>query len=124
MLNDDNHSNEWSPNEPKQAVKLFEAWSDILPTFIQDNVLDQLILPKIAATVSAWNPKRDSVSLHAIVFPWLPHVGLRMEEFVDAGRRKVKSLLRSWMANEGVPKDLRPWREVRAELPYGHPTRY
>ncbi|KLO11034.1 TFP11-domain-containing protein [Schizopora paradoxa] len=105
-------NNEWTPDEPQQAVKLFEAWSDVLPTFIQDNVLDQLILPKISATVSAWNPKRDKFSLHAVVFPWLPHVGLRMEEFVDAGRRKVKSLLRSWMTSEGVPKDLRPWREV------------
>ena len=105
-------SNEWSPKDPLPAVKLYEAWSDILPPFIRDNVLDQLVLPKVSSTISAWNPKTSDVSLRSIVFPWLPHVGLRMEQFVDDARRKMRSLMRSWVASDGVPEELMPWKEV------------
>ena len=105
-------SNEWLATSPSPAVNLFESWSDVLPAFIKDNVLDQLILPKVSSAISKWSPKRDECSLQSIVFPWLPHVGLRMETFVDEARRKVKSMLRSWSVSDGVPKDLLPWKEV------------
>ncbi|KAH8108887.1 TFP11-domain-containing protein [Phellopilus nigrolimitatus] len=105
-------NNDWSPSSPAPIVKLFESWSDILPTFIRDNLLDQLILPKVSSAILNWSSKRDKVSLQTIVFPWLPHVGLRMETFVDDARRKVKSMLRSWVASDGVPKDFLPWKGV------------
>ncbi|THH11314.1 hypothetical protein EW145_g734 [Phellinidium pouzarii] len=105
-------ANDWSPTKPAPAVKLFESWSDVLPPFIKDNLLDQLILPKVSSAISNWSPKRDDVSLQTIVFPWLPHVGLRMETFVDDARRKVRSMLRSFAANDGIPKDFLPWREI------------
>ncbi|KAF9047173.1 TFP11-domain-containing protein [Hymenopellis radicata] len=81
-------NNEWSAQNPNSAVKLYEAWSTFLPPFIRDNMLDQLILPK------------------TIVFPWLPYVGLRLEDLVDEARRKVKNLLRHWTVGDEVPKDL------------------
>ncbi|KAI5119134.1 hypothetical protein M0805_005740 [Coniferiporia weirii] len=105
-------NNDWLPTDPSPAVKIFESWSDVLPAFIRDNLLDQLILPKVTSAIVNWRPKQDSVSLQTIVFPWLPHVGLRMEAFIDDARRRVKSMLRSWVANDGVPKDLLPWKEV------------
>ncbi|KAL5512900.1 hypothetical protein ACEPAH_3298 [Sanghuangporus vaninii] len=105
-------NNDWSPLYPAPAVKLYESWSDTLPLFIKDNMLDQLILPKISAAISNWSAKRSEVSLQSIVFPWLPHVGLRMETFIDEARRKVRSMLRSWSPSDGVPKDYLPWKEV------------
>ncbi|KAJ3873659.1 hypothetical protein F5051DRAFT_476297 [Lentinula edodes] len=47
-------------------------------------MLDQLILPKMQKAVADWNPKQldKKVSLQTIVFPWLPLVGLRLEDFV------------------------------------------
>ncbi|KAL0571701.1 hypothetical protein V5O48_010262 [Marasmius crinis-equi] len=105
-------NNDWSPKTPQSAVKLYEAWSTYLPPFIRDNVLDQLILPKVQKAIVDWNPKLDDVSLHAIVFPWLPHVGLRMEEFLGDARRKVKNLLKNWAVGEEVPKDLKSWKDV------------
>ncbi|EJD07266.1 TFP11-domain-containing protein [Fomitiporia mediterranea MF3/22] len=105
-------NNDWSPSHPAALVKLYEAWSDVLPLFIKDNILDQLILPKVSSAISNWSPRRSEISLQAIVFPWLPHVGLRMEMFVDDARRKVKSMLRSWTPSEGVPKDFLPWKEI------------
>ena len=105
-------NNDWSPEEPQLAITLYEAWSTFLPAFIRDNLLDQLILPKLQKTVADWNIKKAKVSLQAIVFPWLPHVGLRLEDVVGDARRKIKTLLRTWAATESVPADLAAWREV------------
>ncbi|KAF5315990.1 hypothetical protein D9758_018112 [Tetrapyrgos nigripes] len=105
-------NNEWSPKDPQPVVKLYEAWSTFLPPFIRDNMLDQLILPKVQKAVADWNAKLDEVSLQTIVFPWLPHVGLRLEDVIGDARRKVKSLLRSWTVGDRIPTDLKAWRDV------------
>ncbi|KAI9510519.1 TFP11-domain-containing protein [Russula earlei] len=105
-------NNDWDPRTPQPAVKLYEAWSTVLPPFIRDNFLDQLILPKVSKAVADWSVRRSDFPLKALVFPWLPHVGLRMEEFLGDARRKIKYLLRGWDIAEGVPDDLAAWREV------------
>ncbi|KAH9967495.1 GC-rich sequence DNA-binding factor-like protein-domain-containing protein [Russula dissimulans] len=105
-------NNGWDPRTPQPAVRLYEAWSTFLPPFIRDNFLDQLILPKVSKAVADWSPRRSDVPLKTLVFPWLPHVGLRMEEFLGDARRKLKSILRGWDVAEGVPTDLAAWREV------------
>lgn len=105
-------NNDWSADEPQPAVRLYETWSSFLPPFIRDNLLDQLILPKIHKTVADWNAKRSKVSLKSIVFPWLPHVGLRLEDLVSDARRKIKNVLRSWMVDQPIPADLIAWRDV------------
>jgi tuftelin-interacting protein 11 len=56
--------------------------------------------------------RHSDVPLKTLVFPWLPHVGLRMEEFLGDARRKLKSVLRGWDITKGVPDDLAAWREV------------
>ncbi|THH00608.1 hypothetical protein EW026_g1949 [Hermanssonia centrifuga] len=105
-------NNEWSPDDPQPAVRLYEAWSKYLPPFVRDNFFDQLVLPKVHKAVSDWNPRKHKVPLQTLVFPWLPHIGLRIEEVLHDARRKVKSLLRGWTVSEGVPEDLMVWKEV------------
>jgi tuftelin-interacting protein 11 len=105
-------NNDWDPCKPQPAVRLYEAWATFLPPFIRDNFLDQLILPKVSKAVADWNLRRSDVPLKILVFPWLPHVGLRMEELLGDARRKLKSVLRGWDITEGVPDDLVAWREV------------
>ncbi|QRW17181.1 Tuftelin-interacting protein 11 [Rhizoctonia solani] len=105
-------NNMWSATEPDSALALFDGWRDLLPPFIHDNVLDQLIIPKIQKAVSEWNPKNAAQSLQAIVFPWLSHVGLRMEDLVGDAKRKVRSSLRGWKVGDGLPKDLIPWKDI------------
>lgn len=105
-------NNDWSPHNPQPAVKLYEAWSTFLPPFVRDNVLDQLILPKVHKAVNDWNPRKDTIPLQSLVFPWLPHLGLRLEDVLGDARRKVKSLLRAWTANEAMPNDLVAWKDV------------
>jgi len=105
-------NNDWSPEDPQPAVRLYEAWSSFLPPFIRDNFFDQLVLPKVHKAVDDWNPRKSKVSLQTLVFPWLPHVGLRLEDVLNDARRKVKHLLRTWAVVEGVPKDLGVWKDV------------
>ncbi|KAF7356308.1 Tuftelin-interacting protein 11 [Mycena venus] len=104
--------NVWLPKTPHPAVKPYEAWSSFLPSSIRDNLLDQLLLPKIKEVVVDWTPRRATVSLQSIVFPWLPHLGLRMEHVLGDAQRKVKSLLRSWSVSDDMPEDLATWHEV------------
>ncbi|KAJ4473582.1 GC-rich sequence DNA-binding factor-like protein-domain-containing protein [Lentinula aciculospora] len=111
-------NNEWSAYTPQPALRLYEAWSTFLPPFIRDNMLDQLILPKVHKAIADWNPKQlngkenKRASLQSIVFPWLPHVGLRLEDFVGDARRKVKSLLRHWVVEDDLPEGLEAWKDV------------
>jgi tuftelin-interacting protein 11 len=75
-------------------------------------MLDQLVLPKLQKAIASWNPRKDDVSLQTLVFPWLPLMGLRMEELVSDACRKFRSVLRAWTAPEGVPKELIKWKDV------------
>jgi tuftelin-interacting protein 11 len=107
-------SNEWDATDAAPAVALFEAWLDLIPPFIQDNILDQLILPKVQRAMSDWKPKRSSASgsLHSMVFAWLPFLGLRVEELLSDAKRRVKSLFRSVEISKGIPAELLLWKTV------------
>ncbi|KAK4053442.1 hypothetical protein OIV83_001608 [Microbotryomycetes sp. JL201] len=108
-------NNLWSPEKPLPAVNLFVAWSTLLPRFLRDNVLDQLILPKVSKAIDEWSASRlrhGGPLLHTIVFPWLEHAGDRMEEILDEAKRKVRSWLKSWNASEGVPQGLDVWKDA------------
>jgi tuftelin-interacting protein 11 len=107
-------SNEWDATDATPAVALFEAWLDLIPPFIQDNILDQLILPRVQRAMSDWKPKRSSASgsLHSIVFAWLPLVGLRAEDLLSDAKRRVKSLFRNVDISKGVPAELPLWTTV------------
>jgi tuftelin-interacting protein 11 len=108
-------SNHWDATDPTDAINLFTAWKSLLPLFLRDNILDQLILPKVMKAIQEWSPaaaRRGGASLHAIVFPWLEHVGARSGIVLDEAKRKVRAWLKGWKATEGVPADLEIWKDV------------
>jgi tuftelin-interacting protein 11 len=105
-------NNNWSPEDPQPLIRVYEAWNSFLPPFIRDNFFDQLVLPKVLKAVAEWNPRKTTVSLRTLVFPWLPHVGLRVESLLEDARRKIKAVLRAWTPADDVPPDLASWREV------------
>lgn len=114
------NSNAWSPSDPMPAVALFTAWTSILPSFIRDNILDQLILPKLSKAIGDWSPstlKRGGVGLHTIVFPWLELTGNeRMEIILEEAKRKIRSWLKSWKVRDGVPAGMDLWKDVSHRL--------
>lgn len=108
-------SNEWSATSPQPAVHLLESWDPILPSFIRDNILDQLILPKVRQAIEEWDgrPSRSGKtrSLSGIVFPWLPLLGHRMDDILDGSKRRIRSVMRKWVVRDGMPEELARWRK-------------
>jgi len=75
-------------------------------------MLDQLILPKVQQAIADWSPRKSTVPLQNVLFPWLPHLGLRLEDVIGDAKRKVKSLLRAWSLGQDLPIPLKAWMEV------------
>lgn len=109
-------SNEWNPKEPQAALELVETWSPILPRFMMDNILDQLIIPKLQSEIRDWNPKprkgRESYSMAAVVFPWLQVLGERAEGMLEEGRLRVGEGLKRWKVADSIAEELPLWRDV------------
>ena len=66
----------WSPRLCDPMVHLVEAWKPLLPGWVLENILEQLILPKIQAEQEAWDPTTDIMPVHKWIHPWLPLMGL------------------------------------------------
>ncbi|GAA5860324.1 hypothetical protein JCM5353_006615 [Sporobolomyces roseus] len=117
-------NNDWTPSNPSPAVTLFSTWSPLLPAFLRDNILDQLILPKLSTSISDWSSsayKRGAApGLHTIVFPWLEVAGEeRMQGLLEECKRRVRGWVKSgWKAKEGVPQGLEVWKEVISFLSF------
>jgi len=92
-----------------------ESWEPILPAFIRDNVLDQLVIPKVKQAMEEWDgrPSRSGKSrkLSSIVFPWLPLLGHRMEDVLDGAKRRIRHVMRKWVVRDGVPEELARWKK-------------
>ena len=109
------YSNDWSATSPQAAVHLLESWNPILPAFIRDNVLDQLVVPKVKQAMEEWDgrPSRSGKTrkLSSIVFPWLPLLGHRMDDVLEGAKRRIRHVLRRWVVRDGVPEELARWRK-------------
>ncbi|WWC64165.1 uncharacterized protein I303_106773 [Kwoniella dejecticola CBS 10117] len=109
-------NNNWDAASPHAAVHLLESWDPLLPAFIRDNVLDQLVLPKVKAAIEQWDPRRakhskQPTSLASIVFPWLPLLGDRGDDMLDGAKRRIRSVLRNWVVKDGIPDEFIKWRK-------------
>jgi len=65
----------WSPRMCDPMVTFLEAWSPLLPRWVLENILDQLILPRIQAEQESWDPTTDTMPIHKWIHPWLPLMG-------------------------------------------------
>ena len=65
----------WSPRNCDPMVQLLEVWSPLLPGWVMENVLDQLVLPRIQAEQESWDPTTDIMPIHKWIHPWLPLMG-------------------------------------------------
>eukprot|EP00731_Ephydatia_muelleri_P015724 Em0009g148a len=62
----------WSPRQCDPLINLLESWMPLLPVWVLDNILDQLVMPRLQYEVDVWDPTVDTVPIHAWVHPWLP----------------------------------------------------
>ncbi|KAI9880547.1 MAG: hypothetical protein M1830_002246 [Pleopsidium flavum] len=122
-------TNDWNVHEPSAVIALIEAWKDILPPFVYANLIDQLIVQKLAGAVIDWSPRgslkrrRHHQPPHIWLFPWLPYLDENHTDprsssglLVDV-KRKFRVVIDNWDLSRGVVEGLENWREVlRGEL--------
>ncbi|CAL1280519.1 unnamed protein product [Larinioides sclopetarius] len=98
----------WSP-----LVELLDTWTPLLPPWVLDNVLEQLVLPRLQKEVEAWNPLTDTLPVHSWLHPWLPLMGSRLEPLYAPIRQKLSSALVNWHPSDCSAKlILEPWKSV------------
>ncbi|KAI9821468.1 MAG: hypothetical protein M1832_003314 [Thelocarpon impressellum] len=121
--------NDWDVHDPSQLIPLVEAWKDILPPFMYGNVLDQLVVQRLAAAVTEWNPRvghkkrKNALPPHLWLFPWLQYLDEHHTNPKNASgllsdvKRKFRVVLDTWDLSKGVVDGLQVWKEVlRGEL--------
>eukprot|EP01116_Phalansterium_solitarium_P024058 TRINITY_DN8696_c0_g1_i1.p1 TRINITY_DN8696_c0_g1~~TRINITY_DN8696_c0_g1_i1.p1 ORF type:complete len:795 (+),score=358.05 TRINITY_DN8696_c0_g1_i1:102-2486(+) len=106
--------NDWNPYAPEGLLKFLETWRPVLPSAIFEHILDHLIMPKLTTYVNNWNPRVDTVPIHAWLHPWLALLGTRMEvPFYPTIRHKLGSALQEWHASDpSAHIILSPWKTV------------
>lgn len=109
--------NVWSPYQSEKMITMYTSWKSMLPQFVHDNFLDQLIVPKLLTWIGNWDfreqsegfessrPNSKRVSLHLFVFPWLELVGpYRCELILAEVKLKLLAWLKAWKYTS-VPSD-------------------
>ncbi|KAI9814588.1 MAG: hypothetical protein M1827_003144 [Pycnora praestabilis] len=117
-------TNEWNAHEPTLVSNFIEVWKDLLPPFVYTNVIDQLVVQKLIAAVTAWNPrvshkkKRHALPPHVWLFPWLQYLDehhtnpTNSTGLLSDVKRKFRVVIDTWDLSRGVVEGLENWREV------------
>lgn len=97
-----------------QLIAFLEAWKKLLPGWVLNNVLEQIIIPRLEKEVEEWNPLTDPVPVHSWIHPWLPLTSsTSLETVYQPIRRKLSTALSAWHPSDGSAKlILSPWRGV------------
>lgn len=105
--------NQWQPRNCDPMVDFLDSWVHIIPAWVLDNILDQLIFPKLQKEVENWNPLTDTVPIHSWIHPWLPLMQARLEPLYSPIRSKLSSALQKWHPSDSSAKlILQPWKDV------------
>ncbi|OBZ82830.1 Cell division control protein 45, partial [Choanephora cucurbitarum] len=110
-------NNQWDVHHPEPIIQLMEAWEPLLPRFIYENIIHQLILPKLNRAVSEWNPRTDPIMINSWIHPWFPVLkAWRLSELFSSIRQKMAVVLRQWHpSDESALHIIAPWKDVWTE---------
>ncbi|XP_037032370.1 septin-interacting protein 1 isoform X2 [Bradysia coprophila] len=108
---------EWNPRNHQPMAALLDAWAPLLPSFTLDNILEQLILPRIQQGVDHWDPLTDTTPIHLWILPWTGLLGHKMDETVYSTiREKLGNALVSWLPQDRSARAMiMPWLGVFSE---------
>lgn len=109
-------SSAWNPRAHQPMVALLAAWSKLLPSWILESVLEQMILPKLHSAVDSWDPLTDIIPIHLWILPWSGLLGDKMDENIyPIIREKLGNALREWVPQDRSARAmLTPWSLVFA----------
>ncbi|KAM7019007.1 tuftelin-interacting protein 11 [Tautogolabrus adspersus] len=103
----------WQPRIVGPMVDCVEVWVPLLPLWILDHMLEQLILPRLQREVDNWNPLTDTVPIHSWIHPWLPLLQSRLEPLYPPIRSKLSNALQRWHPSDASARlILQPWKDV------------
>ncbi|KAL8186800.1 UNVERIFIED_CONTAM: Tuftelin-interacting protein 11 [Gekko kuhli] len=106
---------QWQPRNCAPMVDFLDSWGPVIPVWILDNILDQLVSPRLQQEVENWDPLTDTVPIHSWIHPWLPLMRARLEPLYPPIRHKLASALQRWHPSDPSAKRiLQPWKEVFA----------
>lgn len=102
----------WKPKEHQPMAALLDCWAPLLPSWILDSVLEQLILPRLTDAVCNWDPLTDVVPIHAWILPWNIILGNKMEQSIyPMIRDKLGNALQNWLPQDRSARAmLTPWK--------------
>ena len=100
-------------SQSQQMIHAILTWIPILPDWITDNLLEQIIVPRIKEEVEKWNPTTDEVPIDSWLLPWHPILGHRLMPVYSPIRQKLAKALRNWVAtDESAIAVMKPWNGV------------
>uniref|UniRef100_A0A2K6VEC1 G-patch domain-containing protein n=1 Tax=Onchocerca volvulus TaxID=6282 RepID=A0A2K6VEC1_ONCVO len=102
----------WNPrDDPQSMLHVVEKWLPLLPLWMRENLLEQIIIPRIAAEVDEWNPLTDHIPIHTWLHPWLDVMGDRLQPIFSPIRQKLAKALKEWNPTDrSALSMLRPWK--------------
>ena len=75
--------------------------------------------------IEQWEPRTETVAVHAWLHPWLPYLGSRMDELYPNIRFKLSAALQQWHpSDQSALALLRPWHTVMLWTPHPPVTLY
>ncbi|XP_055593216.1 septin-interacting protein 1 isoform X2 [Uranotaenia lowii] len=107
----------WDPRLHQPMIALLDAWAPLLPAWILDNVLEQIILSKLNTAVIEWDPLTDTIPIHIWIQPWAGILGNKMEDNIyPTIREKLSKALKAWNPEDRSARAMiTPWKGVMAE---------
>ncbi|KAK3042749.1 hypothetical protein RJ639_000807 [Escallonia herrerae] len=117
-------TNTWQARDPEPMLRFLESWEKLLPPSVLQTILDNIVMPKLAALVDSWEPRQETILIHSWVHPWLPLLGQKLETLYHTIRNRLESILHDWhpasweklMVRHIIPKLLAVIHELQINL--------
>ncbi|CAH1104934.1 unnamed protein product [Psylliodes chrysocephalus] len=107
----------WNTRDCDPLITAIETWKPLLPDWIVENIISQLLMPKIIKEVNDWNPLTDTTPIHVWIHPWIPLLDEKLQATVyPVIQEKLGNALTNWHPSDRSAKlMLQPWQRALSQ---------